>query len=144
VASTVSRPSAGYSDRVGFGIVNAERALTEAGKLAGYKNRGGLPGTRPMGGPEAGPVEVVDRDPLRIGGFGGAAILAVLGGIASLIVMRSLSRRMRRPAAPGAYPAPTGPAATGAGPPGGLPPALPAGPTVDPYARPGPLDTRPM
>jgi hypothetical protein len=33
-SSTSSKPSAGYNDRVGFGIVNAASALTAAGKLA--------------------------------------------------------------------------------------------------------------
>lgn len=103
VASAVDGPSGGYDVTVGFGTVDAARALAAADKLAGYKNKAGIPADRRVSGEEAAePVPVVQRDPLWLGGYVGTAGFALLGFVASAVVLTVLNRRTRRPAAAGA------------------------------------------
>lgn len=97
VASAVNRPAAGYNSEVGFGTVNAARALTEADKLVRYKDRAGVAASKRLRGAEpVEPVEVIRRDPLWVGGFGGAAGMALLGVVASATVAGLLVRQRRR------------------------------------------------
>ncbi|WP_308201509.1 S8 family serine peptidase [Sphaerisporangium perillae] len=98
------RPSRGYDPGMGFGVVNAARALTEAARLARHRHIASGPGVQdpdlPMStGLESAPltpVQVVRRDTSMITVYGGVALAATAGAGASLAAMVWLIRRARR------------------------------------------------
>ncbi|GII93054.1 S8 family serine peptidase [Sinosporangium siamense] len=107
-AGATRRPSGGYDTDLGFGVVNADRALAEAGRIARHSftavgARAHDPGKslRPgRGSPAAraprGPVVVVRRDSGRITIYGGVAVVAAVAALVSVGVMAVLVGRARR------------------------------------------------
>lgn len=126
--SAQHRPGRGYDHDVGFGTVDAARALVLADRLAKYRSSGGLDPTKRFTSEEAAPVAVVHRDGTLIAGAGGASVV-FLGGLVAAVVWIVTLRRRRILAT--AAPPPTGPAGPPPGPwppgpaPGGPPPDFP-------------------
>ncbi|MFC4532444.1 S8 family serine peptidase [Sphaerisporangium dianthi] len=97
------RPARGYDPGVGFGVVNAARALAEAARLARHRHTASGPGAQdadlPMSaatGAEPSPlppVRVVRRDTGMITLYGGVALAATAGAGVSLTAMILLLRR---------------------------------------------------
>lgn len=89
-AGVVGRPSGGYDTGVGFGVVNASRALAEADRISRYtlvaRRTHTHDPSRPMGRP-AEPVQVIHRDRNKITLYGALAAAALLGAFASLMVI---------------------------------------------------------
>ncbi|WP_344928199.1 S8 family serine peptidase, partial [Streptosporangium carneum] len=102
-AGATRRPSGGYDTGVGFGVVNAPRALAEAARISRHtltaKGEGVHDPARPMGG-AAEPVRVVRRDRDRINLYGAIALVAVLGAAASLVAIGVSVGRIRSVSAP--------------------------------------------
>lgn len=90
-----SRPEAGYDDRVGFGVVDAQAALRRAAALAGHRasvpvEEGYRFGDRPAAEGPARP----GPDPFRMWAHGAGVVLglaAFAGGV--IILMRRAERR---------------------------------------------------
>ncbi len=84
------RPKQGYDTGMGFGVVNAPRALAEAARISRHtltaKGAGTHDPARPMG-PAAEPVQVIHRDRGKINFYGGVAAVAALGAAVSLAVI---------------------------------------------------------
>ncbi|MGP3920264.1 S8 family serine peptidase [Nonomuraea sp. 10N515B] len=100
-ASATDRPPGGYDTATGFGVVNASRALAEAGRLAGHTETatgaGAQDPAKPVaGGGQAGPIKVIVRDDERVRVYAAIAAAAAAGAIASLTVIFILVRRVRR------------------------------------------------
>ncbi|MDP4510613.1 S8 family serine peptidase [Nonomuraea turcica] len=100
-ASATDRPPGGYDTATGFGVVNAARALAEAGRLAGHTETatgaGAQDPAKPVaGGGRAGPIKVIVRDDERVRVYAAIAAAAAAGAIASLTVIFILVRRVRR------------------------------------------------
>ncbi|WP_219471134.1 S8 family serine peptidase [Nonomuraea rhizosphaerae] len=99
-ASATDRPPGGYDTGTGFGVVNAAKALDEARRLAGHTETA-LAGqaqdpSQPLGGGQAGPIEVVSRDESRVKVYAAITVAATFGALSSLWVMFALVRRVRR------------------------------------------------
>ncbi|WP_084219724.1 S8 family serine peptidase [Spirillospora albida] len=120
ITSTRYSPNGGYDPAVGFGEVNAARALSAAGWLAsGNPAPAGKAAARRFGPAEPEPVAVIEHPawvtPLIVG-----VLLAGVGGaLAAGAIAASLARR--HPHRPAALPSPDGP------PPPSAPPS-PSGP----------------
>ncbi|MEU0565951.1 S8 family serine peptidase [Nonomuraea sp. NPDC005983] len=99
-ASATDRPPGGYDTGTGFGVVNAAKALAEAGKLAPHTQTAeGAQAQDPaqrVGGGSAGPVKVITRDHGRVTTYGVVALVAAVGALASLGFIFALVRRLRR------------------------------------------------
>ncbi|MER7366434.1 serine protease, partial [Nonomuraea wenchangensis] len=100
----LDRPPGGYDTSTGFGVVSAARALSAADRLAGHTAvaTGAAvqdPG-RPLAGGRAGPVKVVVRDDRRVAVSAAIATAAGAGALASLGVIFTLVRRVRRAHSP--------------------------------------------
>ncbi|MFC7647883.1 S8 family serine peptidase [Streptosporangium lutulentum] len=97
-AGATRRPSGGYDTGTGFGIVNAPRALAAATKIFRHtltaKGRSSQDPARPMGR-AAQPVQVIHRDHDKITLYGGVAVAAGLGAVASLVAMAVFVGRTR-------------------------------------------------
>ncbi|MGA5765158.1 S8 family serine peptidase [Nonomuraea bangladeshensis] len=103
-AGALDRPPGGYDTSTGFGVVSAARALSAADRLAGHTAvaTGAAvqdPG-RPLAGGRAGPVKVVVRDDRRVAVSAAIATAAGAGALASLGVIFTLVRRVRRAHSP--------------------------------------------
>ena len=89
VSSAVDRPRGGYSDQIGFGIVNAAGALAAAGRIAHQAGSGQAPGQvtagRYFGDGPAGvpPVPVPPRS--------GSVLIALLAAAAAALVLLVIS-----------------------------------------------------
>ncbi|GAA3943119.1 type VII secretion-associated serine protease mycosin [Actinomadura viridis] len=130
IAGTRYGPSGTYDPEVGFGEVNAARALAASDALT--TPRGGSAGRSPgrsLGTAEPGPIEIIHRPGwvtpvIVIVTAGGAA-----GGVAAVVIAVILARR--HPRVPGPAPVPAGASAGGVPPPRAVPgpwaPAPPAG-----------------
>ncbi|MET7328784.1 S8 family serine peptidase [Nonomuraea sp. NPDC005650] len=98
--SATDRPPGGYDTGTGFGVVNAARALSEAGKLAGYTETAtgdqAQDPAEPLAGGQVGPIKVIVRDERRITVYAAIAAAAAVGAFASLGVIFILVRRVRR------------------------------------------------
>ncbi|MEV0195370.1 S8 family serine peptidase [Nonomuraea sp. NPDC050691] len=98
--SATDRPPGGYDTGTGFGVVNARRALAEAGRLARHTETatGGQAQdpASPVGGGAAAPIHVVARDRGRAQVYGVLAAAAAGGALASVATMYLLVRRVRR------------------------------------------------
>ncbi|WP_344944803.1 S8 family serine peptidase [Sphaerisporangium flaviroseum] len=104
--SATRRSSRGYDPGMGFGVVNAARALTEAARLARHRHIAAGPGVQdadlPMGAgvgttpAPLAPVQVVRRDTGTVTLYGAVALVATACAVASLAVMVLLVRRARR------------------------------------------------
>lgn len=96
VASTGVRPGGGYNAELGYGEVNAARALREADRLAGYAPAGtGLSDAQRFTGSEPAPIKVIDR-PAWTTVVGSTVIMVSIGcALAALIVSGLLRRRQR-------------------------------------------------
>ncbi|MFG1704060.1 S8 family serine peptidase [Nonomuraea sp. M3C6] len=98
--SATDRPPGGYDTGTGFGIVNAAKALAEAGKLAGHTETAtgaqAQDPTAPLAGGRAGPVKVIVRDEKLVTVYAAIAAAAAVGALASLAVIFILVRRVRR------------------------------------------------
>ncbi|GGS65008.1 type VII secretion-associated serine protease [Planobispora rosea] len=97
-AGATRRPAGGYDTGTGFGVVNAGRALAEAARIAGHthtaEGRGVQDPARPLG--QAGePVRMIHRDRDRITFYGGMALAAGLGALASLAAVVLVAVRTR-------------------------------------------------
>lgn len=109
-AGATRRPSGGYDTGLGFGVVNASRALAEAARIHRHTltaRAGALQDPASPVGRAAGPVQVVRRDRDMINLYGGIAGAAGLGAVASLAVLTVSARAARRRRAAG--PIPDGP-----------------------------------
>lgn len=99
-ASATDRPPGGYDIGTGFGVVNAAKALAEAGRLAKHTEAAQGPQTqdpgKPMAGGAAVPIGVIVRDRERVTVYGAAAAAAAVGALACLTLMFVLVRRTRR------------------------------------------------
>jgi subtilisin family serine protease len=103
-AGVIRRPTGGYDTGMGFGVVNAGRALAAAARISGHtltaRGAGGHDPARPLG-PSAEPVRVVHRDRARITLYGGVAVAAGLGAVVSLVAIAVSAGRTRSPRARG-------------------------------------------
>ncbi|MEO3888203.1 S8 family serine peptidase [Nonomuraea sp. B5E05] len=94
------RPPGGYDTATGFGVVNAARALAEAGKLAGHTETAtgaeAHDPAKPLAGGDAGPVKVITRDQRQVTLYSAIAAAAGAGALLSLAVIFVLVRRVRR------------------------------------------------
>ncbi|MFI6508479.1 S8 family serine peptidase [Streptosporangium sp. NPDC050855] len=103
-AGVIRRPTGGYDTGMGFGVVNAGRALAAAARISGHtltaRGAGGHDPARPLG-PSAEPVRVVHRDRARITLYGGVAVAAGLGAVVSLVAIAVSVGRRRPPRARG-------------------------------------------
>ncbi|WP_344982204.1 type VII secretion-associated serine protease mycosin, partial [Streptosporangium fragile] len=101
-AGTTRRPRGGYDTGLGFGVVNASRALAEAARISRHTltadGAGAHDPERPLSRPPA-PVRVVHRDRRMITVYGGVAVAAGLGAVASLAVVAVSLGRARSPRA---------------------------------------------
>ncbi|MFI6598759.1 S8 family serine peptidase [Nonomuraea sp. NPDC050536] len=99
-ASADDRPPGGYDIGTGFGVVNAAKALAEAGRLAKHTETAQGPQVqdpaRPMGGGAAVPIAVIVRDRQRVTVYGTIAAAAAVGSLAFLTLIFVLVRRARR------------------------------------------------
>ncbi|MGW0804390.1 S8 family serine peptidase [Nonomuraea sp. NPDC002799] len=99
-AGATDRPPGGYDTATGFGIVNAAKALAEAGRLAKHTETAMGPQVQdpaaPMAGGQAGPIKVISRDEGRVTAYAGIAAAAAGGALGSLGVIFVLVRRVRR------------------------------------------------
>ncbi|WP_406312128.1 S8 family serine peptidase [Streptosporangium sp. NBC_01639] len=93
----VRRPAGGYDTGMGFGVVNAPRALAEAARISRHtltaQGAAGHDPARPLGR-GAIPVQVVHRDRHKITLYGGVAVAAGFGAFASLTVIVVLVGRV--------------------------------------------------
>ncbi|WP_326825549.1 S8 family serine peptidase [Streptosporangium sp. NBC_01756] len=93
----VRRPAGGYDTGMGFGVVNAPRALAEAARISRHtltaQGGAGHDPARPLG-MGAIPVQVVHRDRHKITLYGGVAVAAGFGAFASLTVIVVLVGRV--------------------------------------------------
>ncbi|MFI7452452.1 S8 family serine peptidase [Nonomuraea sp. NPDC049714] len=98
--SATDRPPGGYDTGTGFGVVNAARALAEAGRLARHTVTAAAgqahDPARPLGGGPTGPVRVVHRDGEHVMAYGSIAAALAAGALGSLAVIFALVRRVRR------------------------------------------------
>ncbi|MFF0577361.1 S8 family serine peptidase [Streptosporangium saharense] len=92
------RPSGGYDTGMGFGVVNAPRALAEAARISRHTltatGKGAHDPDRPMGA-AVEPIQVVRRDRHVIVLNGGVAVAAALCVIISLVTVGLTVRRAR-------------------------------------------------
>jgi type VII secretion-associated serine protease mycosin len=99
-ASATDRPPGGYDTSTGFGVVNAAKALAEAGRIAKHTEtaagKQAQDPSQPLGGGSNGPIEVVSRDEARVKVYGAIAVAATFGALSSLWVIFALVRRVRR------------------------------------------------
>ncbi|WP_433244914.1 S8 family serine peptidase [Streptosporangium sp. CA-135522] len=97
-AGASRRPAGGYDTGMGFGVVNAPRALAEAARISRHtltaKGAGSHDPARPLGG-GAEPVQVVHRDRHRITLYGAVAVVAGLCAVASMAMIAVLVGRTR-------------------------------------------------
>jgi type VII secretion-associated serine protease mycosin len=100
VSSVRHRPPGGYSPGVGFGEVDAARALAAAGRLAARQPQPGLRASARFAR-ATGPIQVVHRGYPQILVLAGVAAVAVIGFLIALIVLLTGLRRRRVPQAPG-------------------------------------------
>jgi type VII secretion-associated serine protease mycosin len=96
VTSTTHRPPGGYSPDVGFGEVDADAALTAAGKLASAPASRGLSATAHFGARLHGPIVVVPRDTAQIAAEAAVALAALIGCLAATWALIAVGRRRRR------------------------------------------------
>ena len=104
--SATRRPGRGYDPGMGFGVVNAARALAEAGRLSRHRHTAYGPGVQDADLPMAAgagrapallpPVQVVRRDSGTIVVYGGVALAATACAGAGLTALIVLARRTRR------------------------------------------------
>ncbi|GAA4230100.1 type VII secretion-associated serine protease mycosin [Streptosporangium album] len=99
----IRRPVGGYDTGMGFGVVNAPRALAEAARISRHtltaQGPAGHDPTRPLGR-GADPVQVIHRDRRKITLYVGVAVAAGLGALASLTVIVVLAGRARSAGGP--------------------------------------------
>jgi type VII secretion-associated serine protease mycosin len=98
--SATDRPPEGYDTGTGFGVVNAAKALAEAGTLARHTVTAAAgqahDPARPLGAGPSGPVKVVHRDGEHIMAYGSIAAALVAAALGSLVAIFVLVRRVRR------------------------------------------------
>jgi hypothetical protein len=104
-------PAGGYNTTVGFGLINPEGALQEAGKLVKLSTTA-APGpavvnadARFGGGPAPGIIDAVHHAPVKLAGFSAAIVVGLVLLVLALLIAR---RRRRSPAATGGAPDATG------------------------------------
>ncbi|MFC6081438.1 S8 family serine peptidase [Sphaerisporangium aureirubrum] len=105
-SSARRRTARGYDPGMGFGVVNAARALAEAARLAGYRHTASGAGVQdpdlPIaaggadGRPQLAPVQVVARDTGLVTMYGAVALGAAGCSAGCLVVLIVLVRRARR------------------------------------------------
>lgn len=98
--SATDRPPEGYDTGTGFGVVNAAKALAEAGRLARHTVTAAAgqahDPARPLGAGSPGPVKVVHRDGEHIMAYGSLAAALVAAALGLLAAIFVLVRRVRR------------------------------------------------
>ncbi|MEU5882079.1 S8 family serine peptidase [Spirillospora sp. NPDC047279] len=121
VASARNGPSGKYNPGLGFGEVDAARALKAAATLttpqAGLAGKAG--GQRFGEGPRPGPVAIIERPFWLRPMIFGVIVAGVAGAVAALVIAVLLARRNPRPALPEG-----GPHMASFAPPGSAPPSL--------------------
>jgi Subtilase family len=100
-------PAGGYNTTVGFGLINPEGALQEAGKLVKLSTTA-VPGpavvnadARFGGGPAPGIIDAVHHAPVKLAGFSAAIVVGLVLLVLALLIAR---RRRRSSAATGGTP----------------------------------------
>ncbi|WP_433327464.1 S8 family peptidase [Spirillospora sp. CA-294931] len=133
VTSTKFGPSNGYGPDVGFGEVNAVRALAAADALTAPRSgaAGGRPAERRFGADDPGPVEVIERPAWVKPVISVVLVAGIAGTAAAIAIAVLLARRHPRPAPAFAYSGP--PTSFGRPPP---PYAPPPNPYVGPHLQP--------
>jgi type VII secretion-associated serine protease mycosin len=98
IAGTRYGPSGTYNPEVGFGEVNAARALTAAATLTRPQRPGaaGKPGGQRFGTTEQGPVEVIPRPAWINIVITVVATVGIAGTVAAVIIAITLARRHPR------------------------------------------------
>lgn len=92
-SSARGRPSTGYDDKVGFGVVDAGAALNAADALDGKARGVAVPEGKHFGAGEDSPVPSrPGPDPWRLALFGGGALLALVmfGGAVAILNQRRI------------------------------------------------------
>ncbi|MDL4819043.1 S8 family serine peptidase [Actinomadura opuntiae] len=104
-------PQSGYDPDVGFGEVNAPRALTAADSLARGRpaSAAGKPGAKRFGDDDPGPVTIIDRPAWVTPTVAGIILIGVAGVVGSIVVAVAFHRRHPRFLPAGSVPAPAGP-----------------------------------
>ncbi len=106
-AGASARPAGGYDPGMGFGVVNAARALREAAALAGHRKVATGAGVQDprkalragdglAAVPAAGPIQVVRRDRRAITIYASVAAAGLLGAGTCVMTIIVLVRRARR------------------------------------------------
>ncbi|GAA2602700.1 S8 family serine peptidase [Actinomadura fulvescens] len=110
VVSARNGPSGKYNPELGFGEVNAARALAAAAALAAPRagQAGKAAGRRFAEGPPPGPVAIIERPAWLRPVIIGIIVLGTGGAAAAVVIAVALARRNPRPPAPvlAATPAP--------------------------------------
>ncbi|WP_344280664.1 S8 family peptidase [Actinomadura napierensis] len=148
VEGTRFGPQAGYDPDVGFGEVNAPRALAAADSLARARpaSAAGKPGAKRFGDADPGPVTIIDRPAWVTPTVAGIILIGVVGVVGSIVIAIAFHRRHPRLLPVGSVPAPAGPPGGGFAPQGrpsyapygGVPAGAPNRPVYGPPAPQGP------
>ncbi|MEU7896530.1 S8 family serine peptidase [Nonomuraea sp. NPDC049152] len=91
-SSARARPSAGYDDKIGFGVVDAAAALDRAGELAGQQRGLAVPDGKHFGAGEKAPLpSPPGPSPWRMWLFGGGVLFGLLafGAAVTLLSQRN-------------------------------------------------------
>ncbi|HEU5025175.1 MAG TPA: S8 family serine peptidase, partial [Spirillospora sp.] len=124
IESTRYGPKSGYGPDVGFGEVNAQRALTAADSLAKGASAAsaGKPGGKRFADRDPGDVTIIDRPAWVTPAVIAVVVIGVGGVIGAFLVAAAFHRRHPRILPAGSAPAPGGPAGPGGSPGGGFAP----------------------
>ncbi|MGI8330826.1 S8 family peptidase [Actinomadura scrupuli] len=110
LSGTAHRPGSGYDADVGYGEINAARALEAAGRLAGYTStsRTGVAAGGRFVTKKPGPVQVIPRPAWFTGGVFTVGLVSLAGLFGAMLTGGLLFRRVARrdpgPPPPGAPP----------------------------------------
>ncbi|MFC4587481.1 S8 family serine peptidase [Sphaerisporangium corydalis] len=89
------RPTAGYDDKVGFGVVDAAAALTRAGELTSYSASLPVRGDLHFGNGTTAPAPTPPGpDAVRLWVYGAGVLLGLTGFGAAVVVLTRRSERM--------------------------------------------------
>jgi subtilisin family serine protease len=96
LTGTTHRPGSGYDADVGYGEINAARALEAAAKLAGYTAAGptGIPAGSRFVEKKPGPVHVIPRPAWFTGGVFTVGLVSLIGLFVALLTGSLLFRRI--------------------------------------------------
>ena len=95
--SARDHPAGGYNVKTGFGLIDPDGALTEAGKLARLSGTAASPSLDPAArfGPAPGVIYAVHRSAARMAVFAAVTVLGVILLVAALLLPRRKPRAAR-------------------------------------------------